>query len=483
MLFLIVSSYGCHSGFHIGFSRSIEMHRNGTYRQMANKLKDSGFDCVILDFKTVYGEVGTPFDHPLARKTHAFKYDLRPLADYFRSQGLYVIGRVVIFKDPPLKEVIGEGYEVWVFPGNETVEEYNRSVIRAIVPHVDEVQLDYVRWEDASVGVSISQRRKRLLRSLRNIVAVVPDSIPVSLDIFGRIPMRIKGWNDIIGQDIYELLKIADILSPMAYPSHYWGILYDPYQAPYQTMLNMLSFGVPEERTRVWLQAFGWKVPDSMGIVRYITEQLNSMYDLGIQKYMFWMPKIDSTLLANRRWKEDLPQSDPDGFEVIGVADSIFPAFSADMFGEYSRDTNLINYDGPGLLDFQLRIYRTVMDARLMNGGWLIKSWFSPLKVEGLQFHNWDVKISEIHGKNLGFAYIRERWPWMNEPVNTVVLINLNGRNNGQFRRNFTALWRGDDRPRRVELLEKDGLLYFQVKDSTGTILATSPLIKSEWLR
>jgi len=482
MLFLMLTSYGCHSGFHIGFSRSIEMHRNGTYRKMADRLKESGFDCVILDFKTVYGDVGTPFDHPLAKRTHAFKYDLRPLADYFRNQGLYVIGRVVIFKDPPLKQVIGEGYDVWVFPGNEVVEEYNKSVIRAILPHVNEVQLDYVRWEDASVGVSISERRKRLFRSLRNIISVIPDSIPVSLDIFGRIPMRIKGWHDIIGQDIYELLRIADILSPMAYPSHYWGMLYDPYQAPYQTMLNMLSFGVPEERTRVWLQAFGWKVPDSL-VIRYITEQLNSIYDLKVHKYMFWMPKIESTLIANKRWKESLPREDYEGFNVNQVADSVFPVFSADMFEELPSDTNLITFDGPGLLDFQLRIYKTVMDARLMNDGWLIKSWFSPLKVEDLRFHNWDVKIYEIHGDNIAFAYIREKWSWLDSPAHTVILIEMDGRKNSQFRRNPTAFWFGPEEPHRVELLEKDGMLYFQVKDSTGKVLATSPIMKSQWLR
>ena len=483
MLFLLMASYGCHSGFHIGFERSIEMYRKGAHVQMAGDLKSSGFDCVILDFKTVYGDVGTPFDHPLAERTHAFRYDLRPLADFFRKEGLYVIGRVVIFKDPRLKEVIGEGYQVWVFPGNKTVEEYNKSVIRAILPHVDEVQLDYVRWEDASVGIPVSERRKRLLSSLRNIISAIPDSIPVSLDIFGRIPMRIKGWNDIIGQDIYELLKIADILSPMAYPSHYWGILYDPYQAPYQTMLNMLSFGVPEERTRVWLQAFGWKVPDSMGIIRYITEQLNSMYDLGVKKYMFWMPKIESTLIANREWKKGLPGRDYGGFTSTRTADSIFPVFSADMFRELPSDTNLITYRGPGFLDFQLRIYKTVMDARLMNDGWLIKSWFSPLKLEDLRFHNWDVKIYEIHGDGIAFAYIREKWPWMESPAHTVVLIGMDGRRNGQFRRNPTAFWFGFEEPYRVELMEKDSLIYFQVKDSTGTILATSPIMKSQWLR
>ena len=485
MLFLLIlgsNDYGCHSGFHIGFSRAIEMHRSGAFEEMAKNLKDSGFDCVVLDFKTVYGDVGVPFQHPLAKETHAFKYDLSPLADFFRREGFYVIGRVVVFKDPPLKEVIGEGYQVWVFPGNKTVEEYNKAVIEAVLPHVDEIQLDYVRWEDASVGIPVSERRKRLLSSLKNIISAIPDSIPVSLDIFGRIPMRIKGWNDIIGQDIYELLKIADILSPMAYPSHYWGILYDPYQAPYQTMLNMLSFGVPEERTRVWLQAFGWKVPDSMGIVRYIKEQLNSMYDLGVEKYMFWMPKVDSTLLANREWKASLPESGYEEFEKVAEADSSFLSFDAGQFEELPSDTNLITYDGPGLLDFQLRIYKTVMDARLMNDGWLVKSWFSPLKLEDLRFHNWDVKIYEIRGDSIAFAYIREKWNWLPNPAHTVILIDFNGRKSGDFRRNITAFWFGSGEPSSVELMRRDSLHYFRVKDSTGTILATSPIFKGSWL-
>ena len=486
MLFLMLAAhggYGCYSGFHIGFARAIEMHRSRTYEEMARRLKDSGFDCVVIDFKTVYGEVGVPFEHPLAKETDAFKYDLRPLADYFRSKDFYVIGRVVVFKDPPLKQVVGEGYQVWVFPGNERVEEYNKAVIRAVIPHVDEIQLDYVRWEDASVGVPISERRRRLFNSLRNIVSIVPDSIPVSLDIFGRIPMRIRGWHDIIGQDIYELLKIADILSPMAYPSHYWGILYDPYQAPYQTMVNMLSFGVPQDRVRIWLQAFGWRVPDSLGIYRYIREQLNSIYDLGVERYMFWMPKVDSTLMANRDWKASLPDEDYDGFEKVYKADSSFLAFDAGQFEKLPSDTNLITYEGPGLLDFQLRIYKTVMDARLMHDGWLIKSWFSPLRIRNLGFHNWDVKVYEIVGDNVAFAYIREKWDWLPEPAHTVVLIEMDGRNNGDFRRNLTAFWFGPQEPSSVEIMNRDGLYYFRVKDSSGNILATSPIFKGSWLR
>jgi len=195
------------------------------------------------------------------------------------------------------------------------------------------------------------------------------------------------------------------------------------------------------------------------------------------------MPKIESTLIANRSWKENLPQEDYGGFTTIRVADSIFPAFFAAMFEELPSDTNLITYDGPGLLDFQLRIYKTVMDARLMNDGWLIKSWFSPLKVEDLRFHNWDVRIHEIHGDGVAFAYIREKWPWLDNPAHTVILIEIDGRKNGQFRRNPTAFWFGPEEPHRVELLEKDGLLHFQVKDSTGKVLATSPILKGQWLR
>ena len=447
-MLLLLLTYGCEAGFHISYRRTVKALKDGSADSLLRKVKRGGFDCIILDFKTVRGEVGVPFSHPLADSTGAFSQDITPMAVKARRMGLYVIGRVTVFNDPLLFKVLGRGYKGFVFPDSISVS-YNRAVVEATLPYVDEIQLDYVRWPDASVGVEVEDRRRRLLPALREIVAVVPDSVPTSADIFGRIPFRYKGWWDRIGQDIFTYGEIFDILSPMAYPSHYWGVLLKPYQAPYHTLLNMRMFGFPAERVRVWLQAFGWRVPKSLGLKRYILRQLQATYDAGVDMRMFWMPKNDTLIEAYGEWD---PPSPLKGGEVVAVAYRDLPAES--------------------LLTLKRKTYGRVMDVYLERGGWPLRFWWSPVSRK-MTFDNYPITYGVMEGEGVAFLYVREEWPWLKEATNSVILIYAGAWDVKDRRRNHTAVWEGEP-PARVELLSDGDRYVFRVLNGKGEEIARS---------
>ncbi len=450
MILAVLSSFGCYAGVHISYDRAKEIDRHAFLESM----KSSGFDCVILDFKNVWGRIFVPTNHKLVRILNSFSYDQTPLAKFFRDNGIYVIGRVVVYKDPLLKSYLGRGYDVWVFPDDTVVENYNMAVIESILPFVDEVQLDYVRWPDASVGVEIPERRERLYRSLKRIVSIVPDSIPVSADIFGRIPLRPKGWWDIIGQDIYRFYEIFDILSPMAYPSHYWAKLLDPYQSPYHTILNMLHFGADPNTIRIWLQAFTYRVPKSLGICNYITRQIQAMYDLSLERMMFWMPVYDSLFEAFRNFQT----YEMDTYEVHTTADSLV--------------------DTTGWVSLEFKEYKWVKDVMLNRNGWILRYWFSPLKGK-YEFSNLDIRMNMIIGENVAFLWTSEGWNWLDERTHSVILVKLDTLDVSVFKRNYTAFWKGKS-PSKV-VVQRDGDLYrFVVLDQRDSILSVSPVFKLE---
>ncbi|NPB03974.1 MAG: hypothetical protein GXO39_06130 [Thermotogae bacterium] len=448
-MLLTVLAYGCRAGFHISYKRTQDLLKEKRADYVLKRIKSSGFDCVILDFKTVRGEVGVPFEHPLALKTKAYTFNITPLSEMAREKGLYVIGRITVFNDPLLFKVLKKGHEGFVFPGDSVVENYNRAVVRAVVPYVDEIQLDYVRWPDASVGVEIPERRRQLFRSLRRILEVIPDTLPTSADIFGRIPFRRRDWNDRIGQDIFTFSELFDILSPMAYPSHYWGKLLNPYQAPYHTLLNMQIFGFPKERIRVWLQAFGWRVPKSKGLAWYIRRQLEATYDAGVDLRMFWMPKVDTLLQVFKEWKEPKLKG-----ELKPVADAY-----------RWKDTT-------GFLTMVRRDYGTVVDYYLVRGDWPVRFWWVSSKEGDLSEYPIE-RMDVVEGDGLAFLYVQENWPWLDKPANVLILLYAGAWDVADRKRNHTALWFGPP-PAKVELLSDGETYVFRVLDESGRVLARS---------
>ena len=131
----------------------------------AIKLKK--MNALVIDIKGDRGYIPFKVDIPLAeevgaQKTILFK-DIKALVASLKEQGLYLIARIVVFKDDPLAaarpqwavKVKGGGVFKdreklrWVDPFHKEVWDYNIAIAKLGAElGFDEVQFDYVRFPD-----------------------------------------------------------------------------------------------------------------------------------------------------------------------------------------------------------------------------------------------------------------------------------------------------------------------------------------------
>ncbi len=227
---------------------------------------DHGFTAVVIDFKDdggrlVYDSRLSPHDEVGAVTG---RVSARRIIDTVHDAGLYLIARVVVFKDERLyryddnryalwdrrrnapwgvfREEINEETEesewvqseFWVDPFSEFVWNYNIAVARELEQlGVDEIQFDYIRtpaegrvgdieyrYHDGSPleddDPFLDERVKALSTFLSRARREL--TIPIGIDVFG-----FNGWYRMsyLGQDIAVLSGHVDVISPMLYPSHF----------------------------------------------------------------------------------------------------------------------------------------------------------------------------------------------------------------------------------------------------------------------
>lgn len=237
---------------------------------------------------------------------------LRPL----RERGLYLIARVVVFKDQRLayahpqwavRDAQGEIWHdreglAWIDPMRTEAWAYALAVAEeAAQMGFDEVQFDYLRFPDATdlrfarpttesarveaIGGFLDAARARL----------APYNVFVSADVFGYIC-----WNQNdtqIGQRLESLAGRVDYLSPMLYPSGFtFGIPQhrDPVAVPYEIVHHSLAralqrTSLPGVRFRPWLQAFRDYAFDRREFgAREIRAQIDAAEAVGSHGWMLW---------------------------------------------------------------------------------------------------------------------------------------------------------------------------------------------------
>jgi hypothetical protein len=236
-----------------------------------------------------------------------------------KEQGLYLIARIVVFKDDPLaaakphlavKDKSGAVFRDreklrWVDPFRQEVWDYNIAIAKiAAEAGFDEVQFDYVRFPDnRGAGFSKPANEETRTEAITGFLkaaykALEPYNVMVAADIFGYVC-----WNNNdtdIGQKIQPVVETVDVISPMVYPSGYHlGIpnYRNPVQHPYKIVYLSLKRAV--ERTQVsplrfrpWLQAFR----DYAFTRKFFNEeemriQIKASDDFGSSGWMFWNPR------------------------------------------------------------------------------------------------------------------------------------------------------------------------------------------------
>jgi hypothetical protein len=236
-----------------------------------------------------------------------------------KEKGLYLIARIVVFKDDPLAAakpqwaVKGKGGGVfrdreklrWVDPFRQEVWDYNIAIAKVAAElGFDEVQFDYVRFPDnRGTGFFKPANEDSRTEAISGFLeaahkALAPYNVMVAADIFGYVCWNTNDTD--IGQKIDRALNAVDVVSPMLYPSGYHlGIpnYRNPVQHPYEIVY--LSLKRAQERTdsdslrfRPWLQAFrdyafhgGDFKEERMQI------QIKAADKFGTSGWMFWNPR------------------------------------------------------------------------------------------------------------------------------------------------------------------------------------------------
>ena len=230
--------------------------RSSKIKQLIDLVKKTEVNSVIIDIKEINGEVyfiiPTENFDKIQPEFDVILRNPKNLLEKLHSHGIYIIGRIVLFKDENLakrrpdlavkksdKEIVWQDYrkKTWVDPGSQDVWDYNLEIARqAYLIGFDEINLDYVRFPSDGPMFDIyypfSQkeidsdkkwgRAKIMDRFYHYFTYKLREEFPdikISASIFGQVALN---HNDVtIGQILASTLLYFDNVAPMAYPSHY----------------------------------------------------------------------------------------------------------------------------------------------------------------------------------------------------------------------------------------------------------------------
>jgi hypothetical protein len=282
--------------------------------------REVGGNAVVFDIKDSDGSVNIAFDHPLAGHQHTYIHDLPKFTHFLHSEGMHAIARIAIFRDQRLVETHPElavkshrtgqpwrenGKLVWTDTSNPKVQEYNIALAKYVADSgVDEIQFDYVRFpaegdqKDATFHFQTEhpkwQRSDVIADFLKRAYAELhPKGVLLSLDVFGVMAWQRPVDLSHTGQDIVQMAKYCDVLSPMIYPSHFFGM--DGYAHPGDAPEHFIGESMDRFRLitkdsnaviRPWLQAFRWRTKTYSP--EYIETQVRVSKEKGGVGFLFW---------------------------------------------------------------------------------------------------------------------------------------------------------------------------------------------------
>ncbi len=282
--------------------------------------REVGGNAVVFDIKDSDGSVNIPFEHSLLGKHQVYIHDLPKFVHFLHSENMHAIARIAIFRDErmvvehpelavqskrtkqPWRE---NGKLVWTDPSQPKVQEFDIALAKFVAQSgADEIQFDYVRFpaegdqKDASFVFQNEhpkwQRSDVITDFQKKAYAELhPTGVLFSLDVFGVMAWQRSVDLSHTGQDIVGMAKYCDVLSPMIYPSHFFGMdnIEHPGDAPEHFIgESMERFELITKGSgvviRPWLQAFHWRTKTYSP--EYIKVQVATAKEKGGIGFLFW---------------------------------------------------------------------------------------------------------------------------------------------------------------------------------------------------
>ena len=290
-------------------------------------MKKTDLNAIVIDMKDDFGNLYYPTSIKTAKDIGAAKQpiNVKKILETLHSNDIYVIARIVVFKDEKLHKgyngkfaiknsKTGEPWtgikgEFWVDPHAKEVQDYNLAIARELEAlGFDEIQFDYIRFpSDGNTSQCLYTYRKDsamykseiLADFLRRSKEIL--SIPVSTDIYGFNSWYSFGnW---IGQDMEEFAEIVDVISAMVYPSHFGNLFYmngpredRSYRIVYDGGLRAREITGNSAYLRPYVQGFDLLSP-TWG-PKYIKNQAKAAIDSGCSGFIFWNAAGDYSMVA-----------------------------------------------------------------------------------------------------------------------------------------------------------------------------------------
>ncbi len=298
--------------------------------QFIQLVNETELNTLVIDIKNDDGVVSYASNVSAVQEagTYIKKYDPDALIQRLHENDIYVIGRLVCFRDPAYSKknpdlgVKNKSGGLWVEENNDKgitwlnpYDKRNWSYIidiakEAVEKGFDEIQFDYIRFPDGNLskmdfGATGFVKHEVINEFLSFARSEMPD-VTLSADIFGIVCVSPEDREN-IGQYLELVGRELDYISPMTYPALYArGQIVNkikfpaPDLAPYEVVYNTLLVarerlsGVEGYRAdmRPFIQAFtaSW-LPEGT-FQKYEAEQyrqqIQAVYDVGYEQWIFW---------------------------------------------------------------------------------------------------------------------------------------------------------------------------------------------------
>lgn len=290
-------------------------------------------NAMVIDIKNDEGKVTYKMESEQVKSIDAgVRYipDIDALVSKCKDRDIYLIARIVAFRDPYLAERKPEwavhtkdgavfrdkSGMAWVNPYNREVWDYLAEIAaQAAAVGFDEIQFDYIRFStdilEEEVDYGPESERVDKIGIITEFTGYMYDKLAplgvyVAADVFGTV-IDNEIDQKIVGQDYVKMAQHLDYICPMVYPSHYHNGAYGisvPDAEPYRTIFEASSASgqqlgtVAEEnraRVRMWLQSFtaSW-VPGHISYGReQIRAQMKGAYDAGYGEWILWNAAVN----------------------------------------------------------------------------------------------------------------------------------------------------------------------------------------------
>jgi len=293
--------------------------------KIVRRWREAGGNAVVFDIKDSDGTVNIAFEHPLIGTHKTYIRDLPKYTRFLHSQGMHAIARIAMFRDERLvvshpelavkSKKSGQpwrenGKLVWTDPSRVEVQEYDIALaLAAAEAGAAEIQFDYVRFpaegDQKDASFNFQNRHREWQRAdviadflRRAYTSLHPKGVLLSLDVFGVMAWQRPADLAHTGQDIVRMAKYCDVLSPMIYPSHFFGM--DGIAKPGDEPEHFIGESMDRFQKitagsgtviRPWLQAFAWRTKTYSP--KYIEVQVLTAKNKGGVGFLFWNANND----------------------------------------------------------------------------------------------------------------------------------------------------------------------------------------------